>query len=164
MQGVKEPTSKRVKKGEETKRLDVSAVQKLDGEDTGTVEVFDTCDEVRRKINAKLRDPNITKAGFTRELKKGLPEGTSLQTRQVDEFLKKKGPMSGNTSAAYYAAYVFFEKLRIQQRKDKSQHRLQCEREWPDGVDTSRPLGIQRYICHKDERPVMNSFGQVSFF
>ena len=160
--GVKEPTQKRVKKDEEKKKLDVSEVT-LDGEGTGDVPIFDSCDEVRRKINAHLRDPNVTKAGFTREMKKGLVEGTALQAKSIDDFLRKKGPVAGNQSRAYYAAYVFFEKERIQKGKAKSKHRQEMEKEWPTGVDTSRPRDRFWVCTTKERRPYMNKYGGVTF-
>ena len=159
--GVREPSKKKVKKNDEAKKLDVSGV-KLDGEEHGSIPVYDTCDEIRRKIAAYLRNPNVTKAGFNRELAKGLPEGTNLQVQGIDNFQRKKGPMAGNTSRTYYAAYVFFEKQRIQLGKPKSKHRLHCEAEWPNGVETSH-LMDRGFLCGPNERPVLDKWGKVSF-
>lgn len=54
LQGIKMP-KKGVKKAEEDKKMDVSDFY-LDGEDTESVEVYDTCDEVRKNIAAYLRE------------------------------------------------------------------------------------------------------------
>ena len=37
----------------------------------------------------------------------------------VAGFMRKKGPAAGNTSMAFYASYVFFEKMRIRDGKPK---------------------------------------------
>ena len=58
LQGKKQP-KKEVKKEDEEKKNDVSGI-KLDSEPDGQVPVYDTCDEVRRKIRASLTDPNVT--------------------------------------------------------------------------------------------------------
>lgn len=62
LQGKKQPkkeVKKEVKKEDEEKKNDVSGI-KLDSEPDGQVPVYDTCDEVRRKIRAYLTDPNVT--------------------------------------------------------------------------------------------------------
>ena len=159
--GIKEPTAKGVKKSEESKLLDVSSVPKLHGEEEGTIPIHETCDEVRRKLAAKLREPGVTKAGLIREMKKSLPDDTALRSQQIDQFLRKQGALEGNSAIIYYAAYVFFEKLRIQQGKAKSKHRQDCEGEWPYGVDRESHRG--GYWCHDSERPVSDKWGKISF-
>lgn len=49
--GLKEIPRKKIKKDDETKKLDISGIH-LDGEENNSVPIFDTCDEVRRKIAA----------------------------------------------------------------------------------------------------------------
>lgn len=55
-----------------------------------------------------------------------------------------KGADTGNTSCVFYAAYVFFEKLRVQEGKPKSKHREEMEAIWASkgGFNTTR--GHQR--------------------
>ncbi|MCJ1251560.1 hypothetical protein MMC30_008795 [Trapelia coarctata] len=118
LQGIMMP-KKKVKKADEDKKMDVSDIH-LDGEDTESVEVYYTCDEVRRKIAVYLREEGVTKAGFLRELRSMFPEPKPLQSKQLQDFQSKSGPLAGNTSRVYYAAYVFFEKLRLKQGKKKS--------------------------------------------
>ena len=125
-QGIKAP-KKRVKKGEE-RNDDLSAIR-LEGEDTVSVPVFDSCDEVRKKIHAHLREPGVTQAAFLREIAKTYPEPKKIQSKVLNDFLGKKGASAGNTSAVFYSSYVFFEKLRIKDNKPKSKHRIQMEAE-----------------------------------
>lgn len=112
---------------------DISAIH-LPGEETRSVPIFDTCDEVRKKINAYLVKPGVTQASFCRELAAQLPAGTNIQSKQLTDFRSKRGPRQGNTSCVFYAAYVFFEKLRLAEGRPKSKHRLEMEEYWaPQG-------------------------------
>ncbi|MCJ1238824.1 hypothetical protein MMC14_006815 [Varicellaria rhodocarpa] len=77
---------------EEDKKLDVSGIH-LDGEENGDVEVYDTCDEVRRKIAAFLREPGVTQASSLREVSKMLPQPKKIQSKQLQG---KKGALAGN--------------------------------------------------------------------
>lgn len=145
------------------KKFDVSAI-KLDGESTISVPIYDSCDEVRKKIRAYLREPGVTQAAFLREIAKTYPEEKKIQSKVLNDFLGKKGPSAGNTSSTYYAAYVFFEKLRIRDGKPKSKHREEMEKQWASegGVDTKTPSS-RGYFCFGDERPVEDKYGKVSF-
>ncbi|TGO50751.1 hypothetical protein BOTNAR_0381g00020 [Botryotinia narcissicola] len=154
LQGVKPPKKPKVSKAEEVKKFDVSAV-KLDGESTISVPIYDSCDEVRKKIRAYLREPGIAKT---------YPEEKKIQSKVLNDFLGKKGPSAGNTSSTYYAAYFFFEKLRIRDGKPKSKHREEMEKQWASegGVDTKIPSS-RGYFCFGDERRVEDKYGKVSF-
>ncbi|KAI1387139.1 uncharacterized protein F4822DRAFT_429900 [Hypoxylon trugodes] len=107
LQGIKVAPPKRTKKSEEKKAMDVDDI-KLDGEETEEVPVYDTCDEIRKEIRAFLRKPNISQAGFCREIAKSFPGKCNVQSRQLNAFLGKKGPMSGNTSCVFYGALCIF--------------------------------------------------------
>lgn len=61
-----------------------------------------------------------------------------MLSRGLNDFLAKDGALAGNRNYAYYAAYVFFEKVRIREGKAKSEDRVVMERKWPRGVDTER--------------------------
>jgi hypothetical protein len=67
----------------------------------------------------------------------------------------------------FYAAYVFFEKLRIYEGKAKTKTREEMERVWKDvGPDrkTGR-LGFREWgymLCRDGEKPVIDSYGMVS--
>ncbi|KAL2839412.1 hypothetical protein BJY01DRAFT_28361 [Aspergillus pseudoustus] len=120
-------------------KYDVSAIT-LEGEEEGDVPVYDTCDEIRKKIRACLRDSGITKTAFCREISKTrirdqyghveLRMASPLQTATLTSFLSKKGPKEGNQSMIFYAAYVFFEKLRIRDGKPKTDFREEMEDVW----------------------------------
>ncbi|KAI0120782.1 hypothetical protein F4776DRAFT_665409 [Hypoxylon sp. NC0597] len=160
LQGLKAAPPKKIKKNEENKSLDVGDT-KLDGEETQEVPVYDTCDEVRKKIRAFLRKPDVSQAAFCRAISKSLPDERKIQSRQLNAFLSKKGPMEGNTSYAFYGAYVFFEKLRIKEGKPKSKMRLEMEKIHPNGVNTSE---VENYFtCFGNERPYHDQYGRVRF-
>lgn len=118
---------------------DLSSIT-LWGEDTDSVPVFDSADEIRKKINAHLKTPGLTQAQFCRDLYAQLraPTCKAIQTKQLTDFRNKKGPLSGVSSSVFYAAYVLFEKMRLAKGKPKSAHRLAMERAHPGGLDTTR--------------------------
>lgn len=156
--GVEEVPKKKVKKEEEAKKVDVSEIQ-LEGEDNDSVPIYDTCDDIRRKIAAYLREPNVTQAGFLREISKLFSENRTIQSKQLKDFQGKKGPLAGNSSSVFYGSYVFFEKLRIKQKKAKSKKRMEMEGVWANGIDRSRP---QSYFVRKDEEVVLDQYGHPS--
>lgn len=142
-----------------TATADVSEVT-LPGQETDSVPVHDSCDAVRRKINAHLKLPGVTRAAFLRDLGAQFADSVNIQSKQLNDFLAKRGPLAGNTSRVYYAAYVFFEKRRVAMGQDKSQHRLGMEKAYPEGVDMSRLFN--RVYCFPGERLVENEFGQMT--
>jgi hypothetical protein len=110
----------------------------LDGEETDSVPIYDTCADVRRKISAHLRDPGVTQAQFCRDLHSQLhgPErGAKIQSTQLARFRAMSGPNQGGDNKIFYAGYVFFEKKRIAEGKPKSKKRQEMEEQWPGGVD-----------------------------
>ncbi|KAK4144879.1 uncharacterized protein C8A04DRAFT_11100 [Dichotomopilus funicola] len=112
---------------------DVSNVY-MDGQEDDDVPVFDTCDEIRRKIKAHLKRPGVTQAQLYREIY-GQLYGPSRPDKpfaggQMANFLKAKGPAAGAKLPLFYGAYVYFEKLRVKEGKPKSKHRLGMEEEW----------------------------------
>ncbi|KAG8166077.1 hypothetical protein KVR01_004629 [Diaporthe batatas] len=137
----------------------------LDGEETDSVPVFETCDVVRRKITAHLKTPGLTQAQFCRDLHAQLhaPGCKSIQSKMLADFRKKKGPMAGCTSSVYYAAYVYFEKRRLAEGKPKSKHRLEMEAIYPGGAERERDPSHQRVWCHKDEVVSQDEYGRLSF-
>ncbi|WRT66796.1 uncharacterized protein IL334_003759 [Kwoniella shivajii] len=137
--GLKIPrkTSKTVKTAKDGKGKDLKAVAEeldvsmitLDGEESLAVPVYDTCDDIRTKINAHLRKPGVTMAGFGRVInetyRKNDPE--SKPVHGIQNFLEKSGPRAGATSKTFYGSYVYFEKLRLKHNKKKSEKRLEME-------------------------------------
>lgn len=135
--GATEFSARNTKCGRIPEILDVSTIH-LRGEEDKTVPVFDTCDTVRRRIRAILKNPAVTQAAFLLAVAETLRNGRRLQGVQLDRFLALKGPWAGNTSGIYYGAYVFFEKARIRDCRPKSDDRLIIERQHPNGMDTKR--------------------------
>lgn len=158
--GIK-PQKKKVKKDEEGRKLDVSGVE-LPGEQEGGIEVYETCDEIRKKINAFHSEPDVTQAAFLREVAKMHPEGKAIQRKQLKDFLSKKGALAGNTSKVFYCSYVFFEKMRIKQGKPKSAMREGTEDAWctEGGVEIKR-LRDGGYVCSADFVLVQDKYGKV---
>lgn len=110
---------------------DISGIH-LNGEEADSVSVYDTCDEIRKKINAHLKTPGLTQAQFCRDLYAQLnaPTIKSIQSKQLADFRAGKGSRTGAKSTVFYTAYVYFEKLRIAQGKPKSKHRETMEEIW----------------------------------
>lgn len=112
----------------------------LDGEYSDSVPVYDTCDDIRRKINAYLQKSSEPQASFLRTLMSQYHTQTkTIQSVQLQRFRNMKGPDAGNTNPVYYAAYVFFEKERMRTGKAKSEGRKKMEAIYPSGMDTDRP-------------------------
>jgi hypothetical protein len=109
------------KKDTDKHDFDVSDIY-LSDEDPDDVEIYDTPAELRRKINAHLKQPGVTKAGLCRQM--------GVTPRSLETFLKKKGRREGNDSKVFPASYIFFEKLRIKQGKKKSKVRQEMEEVW----------------------------------
>jgi hypothetical protein len=119
--------------------VDVSDIV-LDGEENDEVPVFDSCDEVRKKISAYIQRPGVTQASLCREIHAQLKgpgrPAKPFQGSQLARFRGLKGTATGASSMLFYGAYVFFEKLRIKEGKPKSKHRQQMEKVWgPEGFD-----------------------------
>ncbi|KAK1963971.1 hypothetical protein LY78DRAFT_659813 [Colletotrichum sublineola] len=142
---------------------DLSGIH-LDGDEDMTVPVYDTCDDVRTKISALLRRPGVTKAAFLRAIvKAAYPAGSDhkIAPNLLTNFLSKKGPSAGNTSSVFYAAYVFFEKLRVRDGKPKTKKREEMETQWPNGFETKELLGGGWVTAHVSERVGTDKFGKT---
>jgi len=103
----------------------------LDGEENDSVEIYDSCDEIRRKISAHLRKPGVTQAQFLRDIAAQFKStAVKIQSKQLNDFRAKSGADAGNTSRVFYGSYVYFEKLRLKEGKPKSKHRTEMEDIW----------------------------------
>ncbi|KAK3990369.1 hypothetical protein QBC44DRAFT_358522 [Cladorrhinum sp. PSN332] len=92
----------------------------LEGEETDAVPIFDSCDEVRKRIDAQFcRDVYAQLKGLSKP-------GKCFRGVQPSRLRGMKGPYNGAKSPFYYGAYVLFEKkeFRIKEGKPKSKHRL----------------------------------------
>ncbi|RSL79881.1 hypothetical protein CEP51_007013 [Fusarium floridanum] len=144
--------------------LDVGGVDELPGEETGSVPVFDTCEEIRKKIRHVLARDGITQAAFIREINKSLPEGQSVSAANMRYFMGRKGPRDGNTNITFYAAYIFFEKKRIKAGKPKTDFREDMEAAWgPLGFDREHGANTH-YIGSVDTVLAINRYGQVQSY
>ncbi|KAL9088190.1 MAG: hypothetical protein Q9165_006317 [Trypethelium subeluteriae] len=111
----------------------------LDGEETDTVPIHDSCGEIRKKISSYLRRSGVEQSSFLKALKDQYhtdKQPARMDPGKLNRFRSSKGADGGNTNTVYYAAYVFFEKLRIKEGKPKSKHRQDMEATWPNGADT----------------------------
>ena len=112
----------------------------LPGEESDSVPVYDTCDEIRRKVGLHFTSTGISQAAFLRQLEGQYHAAPrKIQSVQLQRFRGLQGPDAGNSSPLYYAAYVFFEKLRVAQNKPKTKMREKMEHIYPNGVDTNVP-------------------------
>ncbi|KAL3480421.1 hypothetical protein BJX99DRAFT_254724 [Aspergillus californicus] len=153
------PVTKKMKL-EIAEKYDVSGIC-LPGEEEEDVSVFDTCDEVRKKIRAHLRDSKMTQADFCRAISKTFPDKV-LSGSSLAAFMRKSGPSSGNSCQTFYAAYVFFEKLRIRDGKPKTKFREEMEGIWKNGFDRKlRPNGGPIY--HVSSSVYTDEYGRLRF-
>lgn len=148
---------------------DVSSVQ-LDGESKRAVPIYDTCDDVRTKINRYLRETTgATNAGFVRTINSAaFPEDATstpqtASARQLTTFLNGKGPVKGCESPVFYAAYVFFEKLRIKEGKPKSKKRTEMEGVWKKRGMELVDITTKGVFARAGERPYVDKYGQLKF-
>ncbi|KEF59289.1 uncharacterized protein A1O9_04133 [Exophiala aquamarina CBS 119918] len=122
-------------KAKAASKNDVSMIV-LAGESNCTVPIYETCDDTRTKINRYMRETTgATNAGFVRMVNTAADAGGSFRPatpRHLTAFLKGKGPTKGCENPVFYAAYVFFEKLRIKEGKPKSKKRDEMEGVWKE--------------------------------
>jgi hypothetical protein len=159
------PKTKIVPKRGEVVKADLDKISDitLPGENQGLVPVFDTCGDVRRKISAYLRRDGITQVDLVHALEQQLKaEPRKLDARGLARFRGQKGPIGGAKTPFFYAGYVFFEKLRIADGKEKSSLRKEMEEAWgSDGVNRNFDSN-SRVLCRPNERPVIDKYGQGS--
>ncbi|KAK7960299.1 hypothetical protein PG988_011513 [Apiospora saccharicola] len=142
---------------------DISGIH-LPGEETDQVPIHDTCDVVREKIDEHLATCRVSQAQFCRDIHAhGLNSPTrckGIQPKQLTEFRHKNGSNAGATSIVFYAAYVYFEKIRLAQDQPKSKFRLEMEKRWPDGFDRKHDDRIP-LILHKSEKAHWDKYGKL---
>ncbi len=160
---LQQPTAKAPKKAAEKaavkgdpEKYDVTGIL-LDGEEEGEVEIYETCDSMRALVAAHLAKDDVAQASFLREVSKCFGDNPKkMSAAQMKAFMGKDGPHSGSSSAFFYGAYVYFEKLRIKNGEEKSEFREEMEESWEDRpFETQRGFprkGNQNYIvCREDE-------------
>lgn len=157
-EGRKMPKPKKVKE-EDLAKWDVSDVH-IDGEESDDLPIHDTCDDLRPKIQAHLRNPGVTQAALCREIGIMYHPVRPVQSKQLSDFLKKKGPTSGSSSVVYYGGYLYFEKLRIKTGAKKSKKRIEVEQRVAGGM-TREKTWMQHYWGPENMRVAEDSFGRV---
>ncbi|KZV92461.1 hypothetical protein EXIGLDRAFT_647264 [Exidia glandulosa HHB12029] len=100
----------------------------IEGEDEGDIQIYDDCNDIRRKIRALQKTP-----GF--KITHWLSEIGGINSNSFGRFMKATGPMGGAENGTYEAAYKYFEKVRIMEGKKKTPKRLEAETEHPGGRD-----------------------------
>jgi hypothetical protein len=146
-------------KKEDLAKFDVSDIS-LPGDTDDDVPVYDTCDDIRKKIQAHLRNNNVTQAAFMREVAKEYKtKARPIQSKQLKDFLEKKGATAGASSAVYYGSYVYFEKLRLKNGEKKSKKRVEVEENVPDGMSLEQRRG--GYIVPVGTEIYEDEFGRV---
>ncbi|KAG9203227.1 hypothetical protein G6514_003146 [Epicoccum nigrum] len=170
LRGIKPPKQpSKPKKGEEGAAAaaaapDLTAIE-LPGEMDDKVAVYDTCDDIRRKINAHMKKPGVVQAQFLRDIAASYRKAPrKVQSTQLSKFRSKKGAWQGNTSVVFYGAYVFFEKMRIAEKKPKSKKRLEMEGIYSKegGVDTKSRH--EYFTILKGQRAHLDPYGRVDIF
>lgn len=142
-------TKSSTKKAQAETLLDVSSIN-LDGEETESVPVYETCDTIRRKVRDILKKDGVTQAGFCRSLAQ--VTNKPPQPTQLTRFMNSHGPLGGNTNIVFYASYVLFEKMRIRDGKPKSKFRQEVEEVHGEkGVDIEHNMNTQYITLHVTE-------------
>jgi hypothetical protein len=102
--------------------------------------VYDSCPQLVKKMKSFLERPGMTKSNLCLAL--GSINGNSLNT-----FLAGKGQdQCGNV--AYRNGYVFFEKLRLAEGREKTRERRKNEMERPGGfaLEKARPARVVKWL------------------
>ncbi|CAL1696077.1 unnamed protein product [Somion occarium] len=107
----------------------------LEGEDEGEVPVYDDCNEIRRKIRLLQKDPNFKITHWLKEI-------GDINSNSCQRFMKASGANGGASNGTYYAAYVYFEKVRIFEGKKKTAKRERNEIEHPRGFPLRASRGV----------------------
>lgn len=130
----------------------------LEGEESESVPIYATCDDIRKLLNAHI--PSTTKAAFCRELSEMLPS-SKVTSRNLDALLKMKGPSAGAHNVAYYASYVFFEKLRVRDGKKKSAKRQKLEEIYGKVGYPRQGQHEMGITCYAGVKPYLDQYGQL---
>jgi len=105
---------------------------KLEGEDEGDVPIHDDCAEVRRKIRLLQKTPGWKVTHWLQDI-------GGINNNSFGRFMSAKGKNDGAANGTYYAAYVYFEKVRIFEGKKKTAKRLRNEAEGLNGFPLCNP-------------------------
>ncbi|KAF3923659.1 hypothetical protein ABW21_db0208106 [Orbilia brochopaga] len=133
---AKPPAKKPGRAGTKAEPLpDHIAAVHLCGEDTDSVPVYDTADTIRRKITVALSGEH-SKASLLRAMTACTSNPTPIPATSFQGFTKAKGKLGGCRNRCFYAAYVYFEKVRVAEGKKKTKTRVEMEEAWgANGLD-----------------------------
>jgi hypothetical protein len=159
----KKAAEKAASKGD-LEKYDVSGIY-LDGEDEGEVEIYETCDSLRAIVAEHLCKDDVVQAAFLREVSKCFGDSPKkMSAAQLKSFMSKEGSHSGSSSAFFYGAYVYFEKLRIKNEEPKSEFREDMEEIWefrPFETQCGFPRkGNQSYFTTRDAELYEDEYGR----
>ncbi|KAK1738331.1 hypothetical protein QTG54_011000 [Skeletonema marinoi] len=119
----------------------VHSVQLDDDED----EIYDSCPVVAEKITRFLKMDGVNKKIFLEHA-----------IDQKDGYVQLKAFVDGSNQAecankTYGKAYIFFERLRLLEGREKSEERLRNEALYPYGISTNKPDAqiVSHNLLHK---------------
>jgi len=166
--GTADAAAPRAKKTKgDSPALDVSSVTSLPDapNSDGRIPVYDSCNEVRRKIRAVLRKDGVTQAALLRALKAENPEGKAVSATSFQTFMNKTRPMAlaGNTSIVYFTAYALFEKMRVRDGKPKTKHREMMENIWKKEGGVPLDQRQDYFTVRQGEHAYMDEYGRMTF-
>ena len=163
--GYKQPRAKSRKTDTaEMEKCDVDEMPNLDGKGMRSIRVYDTCDDIRTKINSHLRKTGLTKEAFAKELSKRQAAGEpDINGGGITKFQTKKGPLAGSSNRFFYASYVFFQKLRVKEGKEKSKKRIEMEEvHGTKGVMTDRPIETMHFKMIRGDSLYADKYAKLS--
>ncbi|POM71915.1 Hypothetical protein PHPALM_11455 [Phytophthora palmivora] len=105
-------------------------------------EVYDDCDDIRKKISEFLGEKIVTQTAFLKAL-------GNVSTNSLRSFMSmKRGAGSGAGNVVYRTAYVFLEKKRILEGVKKTKKRLDNEaKQGPGGFELRHDDGKRFYLA-----------------
>ncbi|KAG9050263.1 hypothetical protein FS837_006704 [Tulasnella sp. UAMH 9824] len=105
----------------------------LEGEDECEVPIYDDCNTIRRKIRALLKAPDFKVTHWLKDI-------GNINSNSYNRFMALRGADRGAENGTYYAAYVYFEKVRIFEGKKKTATRIAAEEGLPSARRQLRGL------------------------
>ncbi|KAF9473400.1 hypothetical protein BDN70DRAFT_885888 [Pholiota conissans] len=115
---------------------------KLEGDDEGEVPIYDDCSEIRRKIRRLERTPGFVLTHWLKDI-------GHINNNSYGRFMRYQGRLDGAANGTYYAAYVYFEKVRIFEDKKKTATRLANERQL--GKDGFARVNSTYWVTMRDD-------------
>ncbi|KAI0762867.1 hypothetical protein C8Q74DRAFT_1182392, partial [Fomes fomentarius] len=108
----------------------------LEGEaEVSVYKYADDCNEIRRKIHLLQKEPKFKITHWLKHI-------GNINSNSFQRFMKASGPTGGASNGTYYAAYVYFEKVRIAEGKKKTAKRQRNEIEFLGGLPREDRRGM----------------------